>query len=240
MYCFSDAWESLKVSQRRRRRRRSIRIAHTCHFTCGSKYLKKSHIFRELHTEHKLSNISWLWNMPVKMFTIQSWFEYLFLWQVKYRERIPQLIKWVVLNEMQKLTQNLRSELKALHTWLEGLKSCPGQTGQLWYVYPVSSYPQHIGPVVNSLRMMNFRPSSTSGMLLRGISTKFFFIREPGNTVYSVISGWTETYIIINGIHDVCKMYFFFVKCIFKNCRRQLIVAKEIFTFKNKAAVDYF
>lgn len=31
-----------------------------------------------------------------------------------------------------------------------------------------------------------------------------------------------------------------FVKFIFKNCRRQLIVAKEIFTFKNKAAIDYF
>lgn len=123
-----SAWESMKVNKRRGRRWWSIRIANICHFICGRRYFKKSHILRELHTNHKISNISQLWNMPVKMVTIQSWFEYLFLWQVKYRQRIPQLVKQVVINEMQKLTQNRWCEWKTLHTWPEGLKSLTGQT----------------------------------------------------------------------------------------------------------------
>lgn len=204
----------MKVNKRRGRRWWSIRIANICHFICGCRYFKKSHILRELHTNHKISNISQLWNTPVKMVTIQSWFEYLFLRQVKYRQRIPQLVKQVVINEMQKLTQNQWCEWKTLHTWLESLKSLTGQTRSSFGLRtPCLHIPNTVGLVFNSpckrqtLRMMNVRPNSTSGILLMGISPLFIyffiFIREPENAVYSGISGWAEIY-IINQWHPWC------------------------------------
>ena len=64
-----------------------------------------------------------------------------------------------------------------------------------------------------------------------GIS--IFFKFENQKIQFAVWFKMDRDLVVINNICDVCKNFFW-------NHRRQLIVVKEIFTFKNETSVDYF
>ena len=71
-------------------KKKPVRIANICHFMCVSKYLKE---FSDSCTEDIKRQCFLAVKHASENVNIQSWLEYLFVWKVKYQQRVPQLIK---------------------------------------------------------------------------------------------------------------------------------------------------